>query len=279
MDAVCVRKDPNAGASCATWGSLRVAILDRDSSFTHALSMRMDRLCVDYSLVSGPVAVDALTSMRLSALIVDLGMLGPQAWPWLEQLCSAMPELCVLVCTEVSTVAERVRGLRLGADDWIVKPCHPEEVIARVEGVVRRYRGATGGTVSKVLRTGELEIRSADRQVCVGALGLGLTRREFELLELLAAMEGYVLERDEIYSRLWGYSMVRGDRSVDVCVRKLRQKLKKVSPRWHYIHTHFGVGYRFSPERIDGAPGRRHLERGVQLRDENPEFVQGRQLL
>jgi DNA-binding winged helix-turn-helix (wHTH) protein len=64
-----------------------------------------------------------------------------------------------------------------------------------------------------------------------------------------------VLEREEIYSRLWGYTMVRGDRSVDVFVRKLRQKLERASPRWRYIHTHFGIGYRFAAEPLglDGA--------------------------
>jgi DNA-binding winged helix-turn-helix (wHTH) protein len=78
-----------------------------------------------------------------------------------------------------------------------------------------------------------------------------LTRREFELIELLAAAEGRVLEREEIYSRLWGYTMVRGDRSVDVFVRKLRQKLEKSSPNWRYIHTHFGIGYRFAAESVE----------------------------
>ena len=77
---------------------------------------------------------------------------------------------------------------------------------------------------------------------------IDLTRREFELIELLAGAEGRVLEREEIYQRVWGYAMARGDRSVDVFVRKLRQKLEKASPGWRYIHTHFGVGYRFSPE-------------------------------
>jgi DNA-binding winged helix-turn-helix (wHTH) protein len=60
-----------------------------------------------------------------------------------------------------------------------------------------------------------------------------------------------VLEREEIYSRLWGYAMVRGDRSVDVFVRKLRRKLEKASPRWRYIHTHFGIGYRFAAESLE----------------------------
>jgi DNA-binding response OmpR family regulator len=98
---------------------------------------------------------------------------------------------------------------------------------------------------------GEVEILSDRFQAFVGGSSLDLTRREFELIELLAAAEGRVLEREEIYSRLWGYTMVRGDRSVDVFVRKLRQKLEKASPRWRYIHTHFGIGYRFAAESLD----------------------------
>src|SRR5260370_506550 len=76
-------------------------------------------------------------------------------------------------------------------------------------------------------------------------------RREFELIRLLAGNAGHVLEREAIYQRVWGYAMAHGDRSVDVFVRKLRQKLERASPQWRYIHTHFGVGYRFAPERVD----------------------------
>jgi DNA-binding response OmpR family regulator len=98
---------------------------------------------------------------------------------------------------------------------------------------------------------GEVEIRTDRFQAFVSNQSLDLTRREFELLELLAAAGGRVLEREEIYSRLWGYAMVRGDRSVDVFVRKVRQKLEKASPRWRYIHTHFGIGYRFAAESLE----------------------------
>ncbi len=198
-----------------------------------------------------PVPTDAIASMRLSALVVDLAVLGPPAWEWLERLCGTLPELGIVVCTGPSTVAQRVRGLRLGADDWITKPCHPEEVIARVQGLVRRRRRATARTESKPVSAGEVQIRSDRFQAFVSGRSLELTRREFELIELLAGGEGRVLEREEIYSRLWGYAMVRGDRSVDVFVRKLRQKLEKASPQWRYIHTHFGIGYRFAAERHD----------------------------
>jgi DNA-binding response OmpR family regulator len=95
---------------------------------------------------------------------------------------------------------------------------------------------------------GELEIRGDQYQAFVANQSLGLTRREFELLQVLAEANGRVIEREEIYQRVWGYAMAHGDRSVDVFVRKLRSKLQKASPGWQYIHTHFGVGYRFEPE-------------------------------
>ena len=159
----------------------------------------------------------------------------------------------MVVCTAQSTVAQRVRGLRMGADDWLTKPCHPEELLARVEAVVRRRRRAEAREERAPISAGEVEIRADRFQAYVGEMSVDLTRREFELIELLAAAEGRVLEREEIYQRVWGYAMARGDRSVDVFVRKLRQKLEKASPDWRYIHTHFGVGYRFSPEPSDDA--------------------------
>jgi DNA-binding response OmpR family regulator len=159
----------------------------------------------------------------------------------------------VVVCTGPSTVAQRVRGLRLGADDWLPKPCHPEELIARVEAVVRRRRRTESRERRSPVAAGDLEIRSDRFQAYVGGKSVDLTRREFELIELLAGSEGRVLEREEVYQRVWGYAMARGDRSVDVFVRKVRQKLEKASPEWRYIHTHFGVGYRFAAEPVDGS--------------------------
>jgi DNA-binding response OmpR family regulator len=246
-------KDEGVASSAGGMSSLRIAVLDRDSGFIQVLGKRMDRLGWEHRVLASPVPTDAIASMRLSALVVDLAVLGPQAWEWLERLCGALPELGIVVCTGPSTVAQRVRGLRLGADDWITKPCHPEEVIARVQGLVRRRRRASARTESKPVSAGEVEIRSDRFQAFVAGRSLELTRREFELIELLASGEGRVLEREEIYSRLWGYAMVRGDRSVDVFVRKLRQKLERASPEWRYIHTHFGIGYRFAAELEDSA--------------------------
>jgi DNA-binding response OmpR family regulator len=152
----------------------------------------------------------------------------------------------VLVCTGPTSVAQRVRGLRLGADDWVTKPCHPEEVLARVEAALRaRQAGTVSAEAVEPVVAGELEIRPDMFEAFVGGRAVGLTRREFELIQLLSASAGRVIPRERIYERVWGYAMAHGDRSVDVFVRKLRKKLEAASPGWRYLHTHFGVGYRF----------------------------------
>jgi DNA-binding response OmpR family regulator len=114
--------------------------------------------------------------------------------------------------------------------------------------VVRRRKRALGTPEVGPLEAGDLEIRGDQFQAFAAGRGADLTRREFELLLLLAEARGLVLQREEIYQRVWGYAMAHGDRSVDVFVRKLRQKLERISPGWRYIHTHFGIGYRFQPE-------------------------------
>ena len=186
--------------------------------------------------------------MKLNALLVDIAVLGSRGWGFLEEVCGMLPDLGVVVCTQGSTVAQRVRGLRLGADDWIAKPAHPEEVMARIEAVVRRRRRDRLVTDRGPLVAGELEVRPDQFQAFVAGQSLQLTRREYELLETLSGASGTVIPREQIYQRVWGYAMAHGDRSVDVFVRKLRSKLRKHSPAWDYIHTHFGVGYRFEAE-------------------------------
>ena len=231
---------------------LRIAILDSDSGFVRVLVKRAGDLGWQYRCLEAPPPVDEFVAMRVNALVVDLTLLGPGGWEFLERVSAALPGMGLVVCTGPTSVSQRVRGLRAGADDWVTKPCHPEEVLARVEAVVRRRKRASDRADTGPLVAGELEIRADQFQAFVGGLSVDLTRREFELLELLAQAQGKVLQREEIYQAVWGYAMAHGDRSVDVFVRKVRQKLETASPDWSYIHTHFGVGYRFQPERPGG---------------------------
>src|SRR3954465_12619621 len=145
--------------SFAAESPLRLAVIDRDSGFLQVLGKRLDRLGWEYRVIGGAGPVDTIVAMRLRAVVVGLPRPGPPAWEWLERLWAELPGLGIVVCTGQSTVAQRVRGLRTGADDWVTKPCHPEEVIARVEAVARRRRRAEPRRDAEATQTGEIEIR------------------------------------------------------------------------------------------------------------------------
>jgi DNA-binding response OmpR family regulator len=232
---------------------LRLAVIDRDPGFMQVLANRLDALGWDHRSLSSAVTADAMVAMRLSALVIDIGVLGPTGWEYLERVCSRLPGLAVIVCTGPSSVGQRVRGLRLGADAWMTKPCHAEELICVIEAATRRHRRSEMPALEAAVDVGEITVRPDLYQAYAGEASLELTAREFEILHLLAQSDR-VLRREEIYERVWGYAMAHGDRSVDVFVRKLRQKLRSASPSWSYIHTHFGVGYRFAPEPDDSDP-------------------------
>lgn len=226
---------------------IRVALIDDDSGLLTVLERRLGALRWEISVLAFPPDARHLASLRLHALIVNPRLTGLE---YVERVADALPGLALLVCSPPVTVSERVRGLRAGADDWITKPCHPEELLARIQAVLRRRRAGELTGEDATIEAGDLAIRPDLYDAYVGEQSASLSRKEFELLRQLAAAEGRVLEREEIYQRVWGYTMARGDRSVDVFVRKLRSKLEAVSPGWRYVHTHFGVGYRFAPEPV-----------------------------
>ena len=230
--------------------ALRIALIDDDSGLITVLDRRFTALRWDSRVIGFAADPDQLTALKLHALIVNPAITG---LGYIEWVAERVPGLALLVCSGPAPVADRVRALRTGADDWITKPCHPAELVARIEAVLRRRRVGELPAGDEMVTAGELVIRPDRFDAYADGTAASLSRKEFELLTLLAAADGRVLEREEIYQRVWGYTMARGDRSVDVFVRKLRQKLEAVSPHWRYVHTHFGVGYRFAAEPADGA--------------------------
>jgi DNA-binding response OmpR family regulator len=236
---------------------IRLAFIDDDSGLFTVLDRRLDALGWDRSVFGHAIEPDELAAMKLHALVVNPGLTGLDYLDW---VIDGLPGLALLVVSGRVPVAERVRGLRAGADDWITKPCHPDELLARIEAVLRRRRTGDLPTAEETIVAGELAIRPDRFDAYAHDQPASLSRKEYELLRMLAAADGRVLEREEIYQAVWGYTMARGDRSVDVFVRKLRHKLEATSPGWRYVHTHFGVGYRFAAEGPDGV--------GVQARIE-----------
>lgn len=226
----------------------RLAILDEDSGFVTVLLKRLQTVGWDSSLAPVDISAQQLADMPIDVLIVDLAAVGPKRMEWLGTICRLRPDLRIVVCSGASSVSQRVVSLRLGADDWLTKPCHPEELIARVEAITGRTRRRRAGTRDLApIVVGELEIRPDQYQAFVAGRSVGLTLREYHLVELLARA-GDVQRRESIYEALWGRAMARNERSVDVCVHKLRRKLELASPAWRYVHTHYGEGYRLEAE-------------------------------
>jgi DNA-binding response OmpR family regulator len=232
---------------------IRVAFIDEDSGLQAVLERRFAALGWHREILGYAARQDLLAALRLHALIIDPTLTGLE---YIERTSLALPGLALLVCTGPAPVADRVRGLRGGADDWMTKPCHPEELVARIQAVLRRRRVGELPVEDATITAGGLAIRPDRFDAYAGDRPAGLSHKEYDLLHQLALAEGRVLEREEIYQRVWGYTMAHGDRSVDVFVRKLRLKLDRVSTGWRYVHTHFGVGYRFAAERTPAVEER-----------------------
>jgi DNA-binding response OmpR family regulator len=254
---------------------VRLALIDDDSGLETVLRRRLRAIGWDASVLGYAAAPEELAALRLHLALVNPTVAGLQ---YVETLCGELPGLAVIVISPPAPVSDRVRGLRGGADDWVTKPAHPDELIARIEAVLRRRRTGELPAEQLTIAAGELEIRPDRFDAYGDGRPAGLSRKEYELLRLLAAADGQVLEREDIYQRVWGFTMARGDRSVDVFVRKLRHKLESVSPAWRYVHTHFGVGYRFAAERAAGVADPGRSERGGRDSEET-ERVRRRTLL
>jgi len=255
---------------------VRLALIDDDSGLETVLQRRLRAVGWDAAVLSYAAAPEELAALRLHIALINPALTGLQ---YVETVSNGLPGLALIVISAPVPVSERVRGLRGGADDWMTKPVHPDELLARIEAVLRRRRTGELPAAEETIAAGELDIRPDRFDAYGNGRPAALSRKEYELLRLLAAADGQVLEREDIYQRVWGFTMARGDRSVDVFVRKLRHKLESVSPGWRYVHTHFGVGYRFAAQPPDGAAPDGRVSRDRDQDDRSPKGAGRRTLL
>ncbi len=156
-------------------------------------------------------------------------------------------DMPVIMLTAKTQIEDKVEGLSAGADDYITKPFSFNELMARIRAVLRRYRREG----KDVLRIGGLELRFRSREVIYRGQKVHTTQREFELLKLLASRAGEAVSREEIYSKIWGYSHEEGSNIVDVYVKNLRDKLGDKEHK--IIKTVRGYGYMLSFEDVNQA--------------------------
>lgn len=159
----------------------------------------------------------------------------------------------IIMLTAKSEEIDKVLGLELGADDYITKPFSVREVLARVRALFRRVQYSENEQLDsdQVLVFGDLEIDQAGYQVSYRENPIELTLREFELVRFLARHEGQVFSREELLEKVWGYEYYGDVRTVDVTVRRTREKLEPDQNHYQYLLTKRGVGYYFSKEHSD----------------------------
>ena len=179
------------------------------------------------------------TSQPYDVILLDIMLPGRDGLSILRQLRERKNTVPVILLTARSAMQERVEGLNLGADDYVIKPFFVEELLARIHAVTRR---ATGESLS-LLQAGAVTVNLLTREVRVGEEPVELTAREFSLLELLLRAPGRVLTRTQILEHVWGYDFDPQTNVVDVYVRRLRNKIDANADR-PLIETVRGVGYR-----------------------------------
>jgi DNA-binding response OmpR family regulator len=224
-------------------------------------------LIVEDDAMIGRGIADHLTLGGFDPMVVDNGETG------LARLRYEQPDVCVLdlmlprvdgwhiietarhegigtpivVVSARGTEEDRVRALEMGADDYLVKPFAMPELVARVRAAARRGASAARRDRGDVLHFEELLIDPRNVQAYVDGMSVGLTPTEFKLLHALGLSAGQVVTRDELMQRIWGRRHRYRDRTVDVFVRKLREKIDRRASRHTFIQTRYGVGYKLEP--------------------------------
>ena len=212
----------------------RVLVVEDEASIREMVALNLKM--AGWEVVEAPSAERALELMHhgeeCDAALLDIMLPGPDGYELLDYLRSVQTP--VIFLTAKTAVADRVRGLHLGADDYITKPFEPTELVARVEAVLRRCGKAQG-----TLAAFDVVLDPAARRVTRGSTPLHLTPREFDLLEVLLRNRGIVLYREVLYERVWGLDAEYDSRTLDLHIQRLRKKLG-----WkNEIRTVFRVGY------------------------------------
>ena len=200
----------------------------------------------------GPGAVEAARQHRPDLVVLDVMLPGFDGIEVMRRLHELPGEpVPVILLTARAEESDRLTGLRRGADDYVVKPFSPAELIARVEAVLRRA-ARTGAALDddaelEPIVHGSLTIDQAARTGALDGEQLSLTMREYDLLRFLAARPGRVFSRDQLMEEVWGYDFYTDTSTVTVHVRRLRAKLEPDPAHPRFIETVWGVGYRFRP--------------------------------
>ena len=197
------------------------------------------------SFVSGASLLTEATRQVPALFLLDVMLPGADGFELCHQIrqTPALSAIPIIFLTAKTSESDRVKGLELGGDDYITKPFSPRELVARIRTVLRGLGHSTAGT--ELLRLGDLEIDVSSMTVQVDGRNVLTTVREFRLLEYLAAHRGRVLTRDQLLDAVWKETPFVTPRSIDVYIRRLREKIERDPRHPQYLKTLRGIGYRF----------------------------------
>ena len=224
-------------------GTQRILICDDQPIIHETLGVYLHNEGFEYdSALNGEQSMSKVDSYRPDLIILDIMMPGKSG----IEVCRdvrAKSRVPIIMLTAKGEEIDRILGLELGADDYIVKPFSAREVVARVKAVLRRFNAAKDEP-ERVLRFDNLEINIASYDVRLNGEPLHFTPKEVEIIYLLAAKPGRVFGREQILSDVWGYDFFGDTRAVDTQIKRIRQKLPPDEIGWG-IKTVYGVGYKF----------------------------------
>jgi DNA-binding response OmpR family regulator len=229
-----------------TAASRRILVADDDPSIATLIQVTLKD--PRYEIVAVTNGLEALKSFEHGSydlVILDVMM------PYVDgfEACQRIRErsdVPIVMLTSRDGTDDIVHGFELGADDYITKPFKTAELLARIEAILRRVEGYKHRVAPPVVRVGEIEIDEPRHRVSARGKEVSLTPMEFELLYFLAANAGQVFDRETLFREVWGYDYVGETNLVDVCVRRLREKVEVEPSRPKIIVTVRGVGYKLS---------------------------------
>lgn len=198
------------------------------------------------SAFSGTEALLYLKGEAPSAMILDLMLPGMDGEELLKNVKEINPDISVIIASAKDDVNTRVKLLRAGADDFIVKPFDTEELLARLEAVLRRNGGGAqvAASATKQLTYKDIVMEPENFKVTVAGSEVTLTRREYLILELLIRNPGRVFTKNNIYESVWNEEYLGEDNAVNVHISNIRQKLAKINSEENYIQTVWGIGFK-----------------------------------
>jgi two-component system alkaline phosphatase synthesis response regulator PhoP len=199
------------------------------------------------SVTDAPTALSTASSGTFDAILLDVMLPGGNGLDICRTLRQRGVQTPILMLTAKGQLTDRVVGLKLGADDYLVKPFEMAELLARVEALLRRSAAAASAATftGEAFRFGDIAIDFRKAEVTKGAQPVELSAREFKLLKYFIEHRGAALSRDELLNEVWGYNAMPSTRTVDVHVAWLRQKLEDNPRHPQYITTVHGLGYKF----------------------------------